>query len=60
MAATASIALRSVQRIWKAHWLQQQHRIRTFKRSNEPRSPPSSSTSSAGTSIISLRRFVAP
>ncbi len=35
MAKTAGISLRSVQRIWGAHRLQP-HRIRTFKRSNDP------------------------
>ena len=35
MAKTARISLRSVQRIWQAHQLQP-HRIRTFKRSNDP------------------------
>jgi transposase len=35
MAATVGISLRAVQRIWKAHRLQP-HRIRTFKRSNDP------------------------
>ena len=35
MAKEAGISLRSVQRIWAAHDLQP-HRIRTFKRSNDP------------------------
>jgi transposase len=35
MARTIGISLRSVQRIWAAHDLQP-HRIRTFKRSNDP------------------------
>jgi transposase len=35
MAKAAGISLRSVQRIWAAHDLQP-HRIRTFKRSNDP------------------------
>ncbi len=35
MAAAVGIGLSSVQRIWKAHGLQP-HRIRTFKRSNDP------------------------
>jgi transposase len=35
MAKANSISLRSVQRIWQAHDLQP-HRIRTFKRSNDP------------------------
>jgi transposase len=35
MAETAGVSLRSVQRIWAAHDLQP-HRIRTFKRSNDP------------------------
>jgi transposase len=35
MAAASGIGLTSVQRIWKAHRLQP-HRIRTFKRSNDP------------------------
>jgi transposase len=35
MARTIGISLRSVQRIWQAHRLQP-HRIRTFKRSNDP------------------------
>ena len=36
MARAAGISLRSVQRIWEAHKLQP-HRIRTFKRSRDPR-----------------------
>jgi transposase len=36
MAQTAGISLRSVQRIWEAHQLQP-HRIRTFKRSRDPK-----------------------
>ena len=35
MAKAVGISLRAVQRIWKAHRLQP-HRIRTFKRSNDP------------------------
>jgi hypothetical protein len=35
MAKTAGISLRSVQRIWAAHDLQP-HRLRSFKRSNDP------------------------
>jgi hypothetical protein len=35
MAKEAGISLRSVQRSWAAHHLQP-HRIRTFKRSNDP------------------------
>jgi transposase len=35
MAKTTGISLRSVQRIWQTHKLQP-HRIRTFKRSNDP------------------------
>jgi hypothetical protein len=35
MAGTTGVSLRSVQRIWQAHKLQP-HRIRTFKRSNDP------------------------
>ncbi|MGH6895303.1 MAG: IS630 family transposase [Geminicoccaceae bacterium] len=35
IAKAAGISLRSVQRIWQAHRLQP-HRIRTFKRSNDP------------------------
>jgi transposase len=35
MAAAVGVGLSSVQRIWKAHKLQP-HRIRTFKRSNDP------------------------
>ena len=35
MAKAAGISLRVVQRLWKAHRLQP-HRIRTFKRSNDP------------------------
>jgi transposase len=35
MAKAAGISLRAVQRLWKAHRLQP-HRIRTFKRSNDP------------------------
>jgi transposase len=35
MAKAAGISLRSVQRIWQSHRLQP-HRIRTFKRSNDP------------------------
>ncbi len=36
MAQAAGISLRSVQRIWEAHQLQP-HRIRTFKRSRDPK-----------------------
>ena len=36
MAQAAGISLRSVQRIWAAHDLQP-HRVRTFKRSRDPR-----------------------
>ena len=36
MAMVAGISLRSVQRIWEAHQLQP-HRVRTFKRSRDPR-----------------------
>jgi transposase len=36
MARAAGISLRSVQRIWEAHQLQP-HRLRTFKRSRDPR-----------------------
>jgi hypothetical protein len=36
MAKVAGVSLRSVQRIWEAHQLQP-HRVRTFKRSNDPR-----------------------
>ena len=35
MAKAVGLSLRTVQRIWKAHRLQP-HRIRTFKRSNDP------------------------
>ena len=35
LAETTRIALRSVQRIWQANWLQL-HRFRTFKRSSDP------------------------
>ena len=35
MAETVGISLRAVQRLWEAHRLQP-HRIRTFKRSNDP------------------------
>jgi transposase len=35
LAAAVGISLRSVQRLWQAHRLQP-HRIRTFKRSNDP------------------------
>lgn len=35
MAAATGISLRAVQRIWEAHRLQP-HRLRTFKRSNDP------------------------
>jgi transposase len=35
MAAAVGLSLRTVQRIWEAHRLQP-HRIRTFKRSNDP------------------------
>ena len=35
MAKAAGVSLRSVQRIWDAHYLQP-HRLRTFKRSNDP------------------------
>src|SRR5438067_3968342 len=36
MAKLVGISLRSVQRIWEAHQLQP-HRVRSFKRSNDPR-----------------------
>ena len=36
MAKVAGVSLRSVQRIWEAHQLEP-HRVRTFKRSNDPR-----------------------
>jgi hypothetical protein len=36
MAKVAGVSLRSVQRIWQAHQLQP-HRVRSFKRSNDPR-----------------------
>ena len=36
MAKVAGISLRSVQRLWQAHQLQP-HRVRTFKRSRDPR-----------------------
>ncbi len=36
MAKAMGISLRSVQRIWDAHQLQP-HRVRTFKRSRDPR-----------------------
>jgi len=36
MAETASVSLRTVQRIWQAHQLQP-HRVRSFKRSRDPR-----------------------
>jgi hypothetical protein len=35
VAAAVGISLRTVQRIWEAHRLQP-HRMRTFKRSNDP------------------------
>ena len=35
MAKTVGISLRAVQRIWQAYRLQP-HRVRTFKRSNDP------------------------
>ena len=35
MAKAVGVSLRSVQRIWDAHHLQP-HRLRTFKRSNDP------------------------
>ena len=50
MAKEAGISLSSVQRIWAEHDLQP-HRIRTFKRSNDPALPRSSGTSSGCTSI---------
>src|SRR5262249_35731199 len=36
MAKEAGVSLRTVQRIWEAHQLQP-HRVRSFKRSNDPR-----------------------
>ena len=48
VAKAVGISLRSVQRIWEAHHLQP-HRVRTFKRSNDPASPRRSKTSSAST-----------
>jgi hypothetical protein len=39
MAKAAGISLRSVQRIWKAHWLAP-HRVRTFKLSKDPQFVP--------------------
>jgi hypothetical protein len=36
MAKAAGISVSSVQRIWRAHWLQP-HRVRQFKLSNDPR-----------------------
>ena len=38
MAAACGLSLRTVQRIWHAHRLQP-HRVRTFKRSTDPRFP---------------------
>ena len=35
MAKAVGVSLRAVQRLWEAHRLQP-HRIRTFKRSNDP------------------------
>ena len=35
MAEAVGVSLRAVQRLWRAHRLQP-HRIRTFKRSNDP------------------------
>ena len=35
MANAVGVSLRAVQRLWEAHWLQP-HRIRTFKRSDDP------------------------
>jgi hypothetical protein len=44
MAKAAGISLRAVQRLWKAH-RPQPHRIRTFKRSNDPNFAERSSAS---------------
>jgi transposase len=49
MAERVGISVSSVQRIWRAHGLQP-HRIRQFKLSNDPSSPPSCAISSASTS----------
>ena len=47
MAKAMGLSLRTIQRIWAAHKLQP-HRIRTFKRSNDP-APPSLMMSSVST-----------
>src|SRR5882762_1984676 len=52
MAKTAGISVSSVQRIWRAHGLQP-HRVRQFKLSTDPHSPPSCATSS---DFMSIRR----
>jgi transposase len=43
VAKVAGVSLRAVQRIWEAHRLQP-HRLRTFKKSNDPPSPKKSRT----------------
>ena len=48
MAKAMGVSLSAIQRIWAAHHLQP-HRLRTFKRSTDPPSPPRSKTSSAST-----------
>ena len=54
MAKAIGVSLRAVQRIWDAHRLQP-HRVRTFKRSNDPNLPRRSRTSSV--SIWTRRRM---
>jgi len=48
MAKAVGLSLRTIQRIWEAHRLQP-HRIRTFKRSNDPEFAEKVKTSSACT-----------
>ncbi len=48
MAKAAGISLRAVQRLWQKHGLQP-HRLRSFKRLNDPQSPKKSRTPSAST-----------
>ena len=50
MAEAAGISVSSVQRIWRAHGLQP-HRVRQFKLSTDPQSPPSCEILSGSMSI---------
>ena len=50
MAKLIGISVSSVQRIWRSHGLQP-HRLRQFKLSTDPSSPPRSATSSGSMSI---------